>query len=207
LGLDQEISYHKQFGNGYIIAKMNSLTDKKIIMKLYEASIEGVKIDLIVRGICCLRPGIKDISENIRVRSIVGTFLEHTRIYCFHHNGDKKVFLSSADLMTRNMENRVEILFPILNNAIKQRIHKSIELMLTDNVKAREQDASGHYHYVQRKDGEIEVNSQHLLCELAYQVRKTELHENKSVQDLKQKIVRFGSLSISGFKKLYKSKS
>ncbi|MDQ1004963.1 polyphosphate kinase [Neobacillus niacini] len=205
--IDQEISYHKQFGNGYIIAKMNSLTDKKIIMKFYEASNAGVKIDLIVRGVCCLRPGVKNVSENIRVRSIVGTFLEHTRIYGFHHNGDKKVFLSSADLMTRNMENRVEILFPILNNEIKQRIYKSIELMLADNVKAREQEASGHYHYVQRKEDEIEVNSQHLLCEMAYHARKSEIHENKSVHDLKQKIVRFGSLSITGLKKLYKSKS
>ena len=92
--IDQEIAYHQQFGDGYIIAKMNSLSDKKIIMKLYEASREGVKIDLIVRGICCLRPGIKGISENIKVRSIVGKFLEHTRIYYFHHHGQKKIFFS-----------------------------------------------------------------------------------------------------------------
>ncbi|MFC3882418.1 RNA degradosome polyphosphate kinase [Bacillus songklensis] len=112
--INEEMLYHKQYGNGRIIAKMNSLTDKKIIMKLYEASNAGVKIDLIVRGVCCLRPGVKGVSENINVRSIVGTFLEHTRVYCFHHNGENKVFLSSADMMTRNMENRVEILFPIL---------------------------------------------------------------------------------------------
>ncbi|RKJ30443.1 RNA degradosome polyphosphate kinase, partial [Butyricicoccus sp. 1XD8-22] len=97
----------------FIRAKMNSLTDKDIIMKLYEASINGVKIELLIRGICCLRPGIPGISENITVSSIVGRFLEHTRIYWFHHNGENKVFLSSADMMTRNMVKRVEILFPI----------------------------------------------------------------------------------------------
>ena len=98
---------------------MNSLSDKELIMKLYEASNAGVKIELIVRGICCLRPGIKGVSENIKVRSIVGTFLEHTRIFSFHHNGEQKIYLSSADMMTRNMENRVEILFPILKGTFK----------------------------------------------------------------------------------------
>ncbi|HZG73326.1 MAG TPA: polyphosphate kinase 1, partial [Chondromyces sp.] len=205
--IEQEMSYEKKSGNGYIIAKMNSLTDKKLIMKLYEASNAGVKVDLIVRGVCCLRPRIKDVSENIRVRSIVGTFLEHTRIYYFHHNGEQKVFLSSADLMTRNMENRVEILFPILDNRIKRRIHQSVEIMLADNMKAREQDASGRYHYVERKDGEIEINSQQLLCEMAYLARKTELRENKTAQDLERKVARIGNLSTSHVKRSYKSKS
>ena len=144
---------------------MNSLSDKELIMKLYEASNAGVKIDLIVRGICCLRPGIKGVSENIKVRSIVGTFLEHTRIYYFHHHGRKKIYLSSADMMTRNMENRVEILFPILQDHLKQRIFKCLDIMLADNVKAREQDSSGHYHYVERNADENEVNSQLILCE------------------------------------------
>ena len=113
--IDEEISYHQQFGNGQIIIKMNAFSDKILIKKLYEASKAGVKIDFIVRGICCLRPGIKGISENITVRSIVGRFLEHSRVYYFHHNGEERLFLSSADLMTRDMENRVEILFPIFD--------------------------------------------------------------------------------------------
>ena len=95
--------------------------------------------------------------------SIVGTFLEHTRIYWFHHNGENKIYLSSADMMTRNMENRVEILFPILKDHLKQRIFKSIDIMLADNVKAREQDSTGLYHYVERKPNEVEINSQTLF--------------------------------------------
>lgn len=165
--IDQEIEFHQQFGNGYIIAKMNSLSDKKLIMKLYEASIAGVKIDLIVRGICCLRPGIPGVSENIKVRSIIGRFLEHNRIYCFHHNGERKVYLSSADMMTRNMENRMEILFPILKNYLKIRIFKWLHIMLTDNVKAREQDSFGRYHYVEKDPVELPIDSQQILCQFA----------------------------------------
>mgnify|MGYP001028638617 CR=1 FL=1 len=169
--IDKEIGYHIKYQNGRIIAKMNSLTDKIIIKKLYEASIAGVKIDLIIRGVCCLRPGIEGISENIRVRSIVGEFLEHTRIFYFHQNGAEEVFLSSADWMTRNMENRVEILFPILVDYLKKRIHDCLLLMLKDNCKAREQDSNGRYHYVSRKNGESHVNTQKIFCEEAIQFR------------------------------------
>jgi polyphosphate kinase len=172
--VDQEIDYHRHFGNGRIIAKMNSLTDKAIIMKLYEASIAGVKIDLIVRGTCCLRPGIEGISEKIRVRSIVGRFLEHSRIYSFHHNGENKMFLSSADMMTRNMEKRVEILFPVFDVKIKTRIFSMLDIMLSDNVKAREQDASGDYHYVSRLPDEEEIDSQAILRKLSYRVSEDE---------------------------------
>ena len=146
--IDEEISYHQQFGNGQIIIKMNAFSDKTLIKKLYEASKAGVKIDLIVRGICCLRPGIKGISENITVRSIVGRFLEHSRAYYFHHNGEERLFLSSADLMTRDMENRVEILFPIFDGQIKKRIKEILLIYLADNTKAREQDEFGQYHFV-----------------------------------------------------------
>jgi polyphosphate kinase len=172
--IDDEIRFHKEYGNGRIIAKMNSLTDKALIIKLYEASQAGVKIDLIVRGICCLRPRIPGVSENIRVRSIVGRFLEHSRIYYFHHNGEEKVFLSSADMMTRNMEKRVEILFPIFAEHLKKRIMKSLSIMLSDNVKAREQDQNGNYHYVKRCEGEEEIDSQLVLFNLAYNVREDE---------------------------------
>lgn len=172
--VDEEINFHKRFSNGHIIAKMNSLTDKTIIMKLYEASNAGVKIDLIIRGICCLRPGIKSVSENIRVRSIVGRFLEHSRIYYFHHNGEEKIFLSSADLMTRNMDRRVEILFPIFEGDSKIRLKDVLASALADNVKAREQDADGRYHYVSRGKTDLEIESQIVLFDRAYQVMEDE---------------------------------
>ena len=199
--INQEIAYHKQNGNGYIIAKMNSLTDKQIILKLYEASIAGVKIDLIVRGICCLRPGIKNVSENITVRSIVGMFLEHSRIYYFHHNGENKLLLSSADMMTRNMENRIEILFPILNGQLKQRIQKWLKLMLKDNYKARIQDSSGHYHYIDRAESEVEVNSQFLLSELYQSIIKSE-KQIIHLFDLKNKLAKLGNLSLNNIWKI-----
>ncbi|GAE37691.1 RNA degradosome polyphosphate kinase [Halalkalibacter akibai] len=158
--IDQEISFHEQYGNGYIIAKMNSLSDKPLIKKLYEASIKGVKIDLIIRGICCLKPGVKGISENIRVISILGRFLEHSRIYYFNHNGAEKTFFSSADLMTRNMENRIEILFPILDQRLRKRVKKWLLLYLADDVKAREQDCRGNYYYVENPGTSKGINSQ-----------------------------------------------
>jgi len=163
--IDQEIEYHKQFNNGHIIAKMNSLTDKKIIMKLYEASTLGVKIELIIRGICCLKPRIENVSENIRVISIVGRFLEHSRIYYFHHNGEEKIYLSSADMMTRNMEKRVEILFPIFEGKLKKKLKHLLSLQLSDNLKAREQDNEGVYHYIQKKENEPNIDSQAILIE------------------------------------------
>ncbi|BDH60963.1 polyphosphate kinase [Lysinibacillus sp. PLM2] len=165
--ISDEIECHKKYGNGFIRAKMNSLTDKDIIMKLYEASINGVKIELLIRGICCLRPGIPGISENITVSSIVGRFLEHTRIYWFHHNGENKVFLSSADMMTRNMVKRVEILFPIYSKETKNRVMDILITQLADNVKARMQDATGKYHYKEKDPNGIKINSQELYIEQA----------------------------------------
>ncbi|MER2190909.1 MAG: RNA degradosome polyphosphate kinase [Solibacillus sp.] len=161
--IDEEIACHKQHGNGFIRAKMNSLTDKDLMMKLYEASIEGVKIELIIRGICCIRPGIPGISENITVTSIVGRFLEHSRIFWFHHNGENKLFLSSADMMTRNMIKRVEILFPIYSPEIKNRIIKIMNLQLEDNQKARIQDSNGKYHYKEDHNSDVRINSQELF--------------------------------------------
>lgn len=172
--IDEEIRFHREYGNGRIIAKMNALTDKELIMKLYEASQAGVTIDLIVRGICCLRPQIPGVSDNIRVRSIVGRFLEHSRIYYFYHNGAEKVFLSSADMMTRNMEKRVEILWPIFAEHLKKRVIKILAILLTDNVKAREQDEQGDYHYVERAEGAPEIDSQLCLFQMAYRVSEDE---------------------------------
>ncbi|MGG0274975.1 RNA degradosome polyphosphate kinase [Bacillus rhizoplanae] len=165
--IDEEIRYHKQYGNGYIIAKMNSLTDKPLIQKLYEASQAGVKVDLIVRGTCCLRPKILGVSENIRVISVVGRYLEHSRIYYFHHNGEEKLFLSSADWMTRNMEKRVEISFPILGFDMKTRIKDILQLILDDTVKAREQNEYGEYYYVASEDAQ-KIESQMKLFQMAY---------------------------------------
>ncbi|WP_246020437.1 RNA degradosome polyphosphate kinase [Lysinibacillus telephonicus] len=164
--IDEEIRLHKKFGNGFIRAKMNSLTDKDLMMKLYEASNNGVKIELLIRGICCLRPGIPGISENITVTSIVGRFLEHSRIYWFHHNGENKLYLSSADMMTRNMVKRVEILFPLYSNDIKQRVMNILLTELADTVKARVQDSTGKYHYKKIRENEHKLNSQeHFLLE------------------------------------------
>lgn len=161
--IDAEIAFHQQFGNGHMIAKMNSLTDKVVIEKLYEASQAGVKIDLIIRGICCLRSQIPEVSENIRVISIVGRFLEHSRIYYFRHNGVHKLYLSSADMMTRNMVKRVEIEFPILDDEINQTILSILEVYLKDNVKARQQMADGSYQLIQN-DAPL-VNSQQVFME------------------------------------------
>ncbi|CAM5188709.1 Polyphosphate kinase OS=Ureibacillus acetophenoni OX=614649 GN=ppk PE=3 SV=1 [Ureibacillus acetophenoni] len=163
--IDEEIECHKKYGNGFIRAKMNSLTDKDLIMKFYEASINGVQIELLVRGICCLRPGIPGISESITVSSIVGRFLEHTRIYWFHHNSENKVYLSSADMMTRNMVKRVEILFPIYSKDIKERIMNIFLLQLADNLKARVQDSTGKYHYKNERTSANTINSQELFIE------------------------------------------
>lgn len=147
--IDKEMSSHLQHGNGKIMMKMNSLTDKAIIEKLFEASQAGVKIQLIIRGICCLKPGIPGISENIEVVSIVGRLLEHSRIYYFHNNGDERIYLSSADVMTRNMIKRVEILFPVEDKEIGKRLVDFMDLQLSDNQKGRYQDEHGHYHYVE----------------------------------------------------------
>jgi polyphosphate kinase len=134
--IDNEINMQKEHGNGHFIAKMNALTDKILIEKMYEASRAGVKIELIIRGICCLIPGLPEVSENITVRSIVGRFLEHSRIYYFYNNGEEDLYLASADMMTRNMVYRVEIAFPVLSERIKQIIIDTLYLFLKDNTKA-----------------------------------------------------------------------
>lgn len=134
--IKDEINNAKEGKKARIIAKVNSLVDPKIIALLYEASQSGVKIDLIVRGICALRAGVKGLSENITVRSIIGRFLEHTRIYYFYSGGEEKVFCSSADWMQRNMNRRVEIMFPIDDEKLKKEVMEVIKIQLSDNVRA-----------------------------------------------------------------------
>ncbi|SEO65432.1 polyphosphate kinase [Amphibacillus marinus] len=172
--INQEIACHKTSGTGHIIMKMNALTDKALILKLYQASQMGVKIDLIIRGICCLKPGIAGISEQIKVISIVGRFLEHSRIYYFHHAGHEKFYLSSADLMTRNMSKRIELFFPIPDQAHKKRIKTILQFFLADNRKARQLNSDGFYQYVEKSQDTPLFNSQIELFELAYQVMDDE---------------------------------
>ena len=156
--IDKEIANATNFNNGHIILKMNSLEDPAIIEKLYEASNANVKIDLIIRGICCLTPGIPNVSENIRIVSILDRYLEHARVYYFHANGDQHLYLSSADFMTRNLIRRVEVGFPIYDAKIKETIFKILELQLSDNYKSRHIDAESKNAYV--VNGKSTIQSQ-----------------------------------------------
>ncbi|MCF7925233.1 MAG: polyphosphate kinase 1 [Candidatus Izimaplasma sp.] len=155
--IDREIAHQANGKQSHIIIKINSITDVKMINKLYEASQAGVKIDMIVRGICCLNPQVPGLSENIHVISIVGRYLEHMRIYYFYNDNKQDVYLSSADLMTRNMENRIELALHITDRTSKNRVIKLLKLQLKDNVKARE-NIKGTYHYVNNDSPQL--NSQ-----------------------------------------------
>lgn len=144
--IKREIEHQVSGRKGRLIFKMNALVDPAIIRLLYQASQAGVKVDLIVRGICCLRPGLPGISENIQVISIVGRFLEHSRIYYFHNDGDEEIFLGSADLMPRNLDRRVEVLFPVNSRELIQQVkNKILDLYLADTVKARQMRSDGSY--------------------------------------------------------------
>ena len=149
-----------------IKAKMNSLCDKEIIAALYEASAAGVQIDLIVRGICCLKVGIPGVSEHIRVRSIVGNFLEHSRIFYFYNDGNEEVFMGSADWMPRNLDRRVEIIFPVLDASIRKQVMHIIGVELEDNTKAHLLHEDGCYTKIDKR-GKVLVNSQEIFCEEA----------------------------------------
>ena len=164
--INRETKHARDGEEARIVAKMNSLCDPGIIAALYEASAAGVKIDLIVRGICCLRVGIEGVSENITVRSIVGNFLEHSRIFYFENNGDSEIYMGSADWMPRNLDRRVEIVFPVLDDELKKKAYHVLEVELADNVKARVMDAEGNYEKLDRR-GKEKVNSQLVFCEEA----------------------------------------
>ena len=164
--IDEEIAHAKQGEESYIGIKINSLTDKAIITKLVEASQAGVKIEMIVRGICCLIPGIEGYTENIKVVSIVGRFLEHSRIYRFGTKEREKVYLASADFMTRNTIRRVEVAAPVLDETLKERLDWMFETMMKDNEKGKCLNASG--KYVDRESNGTKLNSQELFYAMAY---------------------------------------
>ncbi len=163
-----EISFHKKSGEGHIIAKMNALVDPALIQALYEASQAGVKIELIVRGVCCLRPGIKGLSENIHVRSVLDRFLEHSRIFYFHHDGEQLCYLASADWMTRNMIRRIECMFPVEDPELKARLLDEIlATTLEDNCQTWVLDAFGSYNRIHAPDEDKKLRSQAEFIEIA----------------------------------------
>jgi len=157
--------------NGRIIAKMNSLVDSDVIKALYKASIEGVKIDLIVRGICCLKPGIENVSENIRVVSLIGKYLEHSRIFYFKHSSPK-VFIASADWMPRNLEKRYELMVPIYEKALSAKLHDLLNLQINDNVLAWELQSDGKYKKLSPSDDKKVINSQEFLENYVNKINK-----------------------------------
>ena len=164
--MDEQIQHAEKGEKAYIGIKMNSLTDKALINKLMEASQAGVTIDLIVRGICCLKPGVEGKTEHIRVISIVGRYLEHSRIYIFGADENQKIYISSADFMTRNTIRRVEVAAPIKDEELKKRVREMFDTMILDDEKGKEQHSDGTYH--DRKINEQPINSQEFFYEQAY---------------------------------------
>lgn len=164
--IEEQIQKQKNGETAYIGLKMNSLTDKRIIDKLIDASKAGVKIDMIIRGICCLIPGVEGETENIHMISVVGRFLEHSRIYIFGNGEEAQYYIGSADFMTRNTVKRVEVAAPVYSERLKKRLQDLFDLMLSDNKKARKEDAKGTYSVVECKGQPI--NSQELLYQEAY---------------------------------------
>ncbi len=171
--IDRETKNAREGKEAKIIAKMNSLCDKEIIAALYEASAAGVQIDLIVRGICCLRVGIPKVSENIRIRSIVGNILEHSRIFYFFNDGIPEIYMGSADWMPRNLDRRVEIIFPVENEEIKKKVFHILEVELMDNTKAHVLNSQGQYEKIDKR-GKTLVNSQEQFVKEAKVKKKKE---------------------------------
>ena len=177
--INREKEFAKKGKKAFIRAKMNSLCDAGIISSLYEAAAAGVKIELVVRGICCLKTGMPGISENITVRSIVGYFLEHSRIFHFYNNGFEEVYMGSADWMPRNLDKRVEILFPVEDDALKAEVIHILDIQLADNEKARILQKNGTYRRA-AKGGHAKLNSQKYFCEEAKRAQKERKKQNKN---------------------------
>lgn len=164
--IEREIDLQKKGKQGQIILKVNSLVDERIIKLLYQASTAGVKVDLIIRGICCLRPGIKGVSENIRVISVVGRFLEHSRIYYFNNGGNEEIYLGSADIMPRNLDRRVEVVYPIEDPGLSAYVKEHLlDTYWSDNSRARVMDADGNYTRVKPVPGAKELDCQQYFIE------------------------------------------
>jgi polyphosphate kinase len=164
--IQQEIDFAQAGKAGRIVAKMNALVDPKTIANLYRASQAGVSIDLIIRGMCCLRPGLPDVSENIRVISIIGRFLEHSRIYYFNNGGDAKIFIGSADWMTRNLDRRVEVITPIEDPEISNDLQEILGIMLSDNRQAWDMQSDGSYKQRCPQIGTEAQSTQQTLMEM-----------------------------------------
>ncbi|SDZ84644.1 polyphosphate kinase [Pseudobutyrivibrio sp. ACV-2] len=162
--IDREIRHARDGKEAHIIAKMNSLCDKEIIEKLYEASNAGVKIELIIRGICCLRTGIEGVSENIHVTSIVGAYLEHARIFYFYNSGREDIYMGSADWMPRNLDRRVEIIFPVEDEFLKKQVKHILDVQLADNLKAYEMTDDGNYVRIKPLRGKKSASAQETFC-------------------------------------------
>ena len=177
--INREKEFAKKGKKAFIRAKMNSLCDAGIISSLYEAAAAGVKIELVVRGICCLKTGMPGISENITVRSIVGDFLEHSRIFHFYNNGFEEVYMGSADWMPRTLDKRVEILFPVEDDALKAEVIHILDIQLADNEKARILQKNGTYRRA-AKGGHAKLNSQKYFCEEAKRAQKERKKQNKN---------------------------
>lgn len=191
---DEQIKIAENGGEAYIAAKINSLCDMVIINKLIEASRAGVKIELVIRGICCIIPGVEGYTENITVRSIVGRFLEHSRIFIFGRAGkEQKIYIGSADYMSRNTIRRVEVAAPVEDERLKKRIREMFAVLMNDNVKARIMGSDGVYTHAARKDGEAPLNAQEYFYEEAYKrledkkARQEQLRINRSKNAGKKK--------------------
>lgn len=171
--INREIKHAKDGKEAYIVAKMNSLCDKEIIEKLYEASSAGVQIHLIIRGICCLRTGIHDVSDNISVSSIVGTYLEHARIFYFYNNGYEELYMGSADWMPRNLDRRVEIIFPVEDETLKEKVKHILDVQLKDNLKAYHMNDDGSYSKADKRGKKL-IGAQDTFCKEAIKNKKSE---------------------------------